>query len=142
LKLFLKILIFGSSVNSCHQSLLLYKNFKRINLTFDDNVNNKYSCDYNDYTISSLFSAAKQPTNNKNNEIPEVELKFARLVQKVMIPNLIILLTTLLIYLVIGLTSAFEAISVYCLFICKKCFISFMFKILCSVYLNFLYYFA
>ncbi len=117
------ISFFITLVNTCHQSLLLYKNFKRIDLISDENVNNKYSCDYSQYEISNLFSNGKKNVTSENNQKKEIQLKFARLVHKIMIPNLIILLTTVLIYVVIGLTSAFEAISVYCLFICKIFFI-------------------
>jgi len=108
---------FALMINSCHQSLLLYKNFKRVNLKSDDHANNKYSCDYNKYTMSTLLSTTKQPDSSENNEKIEIELKFAKLIHKILIPNFIILISTVIIYLVIGLTSAFEAISVYCLFI-------------------------
>ena len=106
-------------VNSCHQSLLLYKNFKRVNLKSDDQIN-KYSCDYNKFAIASCIFGNQTNNGGEQTEETEIDLKFTRLIQTIMVPNLFALLTTVLIYFVIGLTSAFEAISVYCLFMCKK----------------------
>lgn len=98
-------------INSCHQSLLLYKNFKRVNLTCEEIVN-KYSCDYNKFPMESL----KKNMEESNEYESEIVLKSTRLIHRIVIPNFFALLTTILTYLMIGLTSAFESIAVYCLY--------------------------
>ena len=112
-KLFLLLFL----VNSCHQSFLLYKNFKRIETKSEEELNNCLSSSY--YKLNQLADekSAEDTISTINNL--HMQHNFAKLIHKIMIPNFFSLLTAILSYMLIGLTSAFDAVSIYCLFLCK-----------------------
>jgi hypothetical protein len=82
-------------VNSCHQSLLIHKNIKKLIANFQDNLNKEI------------------------NENLESELKYnlADIVHLNVVPNSFSLLTVILAYSVISITSSFDSIRIYSLFL-------------------------
>lgn len=68
-------------------------------------------------------------TNNENQQALKISIN--ETTQKILMPNLFALITTIMSYSIIGLTSSFNSISIYCSFICKltqKIIFNFKFK--------------
>lgn len=58
-------------------------------------------------------------TDDVNDINKHIKTRINQTTQTILIPNLFALLTSISAYIIIGLTSPFNSISVYCSFICR-----------------------
>jgi len=118
--------LFILMINMCHQSLLFYRNAKKAtNVTSNSNQYEhdaiqikQFLC--NEFTECSLVNESKDNRNEIYSSTNIVRI-VTSMCRQILVPNFYTLITTVLTYFLIGMTSSFDSIKVYCLFLSKSC---------------------
>lgn len=103
-------IIFILMIINCHQSLMLYRNVSDYKLK-KNNVTSE-----NSNKLDELIDFVDGVSKDKSFFELDIEAKLRNAVQIILVPSFCTLCTSVSAYLIIGITSSFDAIRYYCFF--------------------------
>jgi hypothetical protein len=121
-------ILFILMVNMCHQSLLFYRNAKQaIRVQFNANQNEQdiiqlkpFLCnEFAECSLSNDSRVANKNNQNENYSNTNIVRVVTSICRQILVPNFYTLVSTVLTYFLIGMTSSFDSIRVYCFFLSK-----------------------